>query len=134
MRKQLLILFVPLLLISSVQIVYAADEQGGVQSATMEKYQKVRERVEALPGTQAAKYAPEMIRDANKSLAAAQDGLKAGNDNATRESAEMAMLQITLAGVLTEERITAAKTALTKDAMEKLEQRLAAILAGKGDK
>ncbi len=134
MRKQLLILFVPLLLISSVQIVYAADEQGGVQPATMEKYQKVRERVEALPGTQAAKYAPEMIRDANKSLAAAQDGLKAGNDNATRESAEMAMLQITLAGVLTEERITAAKTALTKDAMEKLEQRLAAILAGKGDK
>jgi len=134
MRKQLLILFVPLLLISSVQIVYAADEQGGVQPATMEKYQKVRERVEALPGTLAAKYAPEMIRDANKSLAAAQDGLKAGNDNATRESAEMAMLQITLAGVLTEERITAAKTALTKDAMEKLEQRLAAILAGKGDK
>ncbi|HEY4744113.1 MAG TPA: hypothetical protein VIH45_05595, partial [Desulfuromonadaceae bacterium] len=112
----------------------AADEAGGVQPATMEKYQKARERVEALPGTAAATHAPEVVKDAGKSIAAAQEGLKAGNDRATRESAEMALLQVTLAGVRADERMAAEKTAAVKAGLDTLEQRLAAILAGKGDR
>jgi hypothetical protein len=133
MSKLLSVLLYTLLLAGSALSAYAADENGGVQPATMEKYKKVREQVEALPNTTAAKYAPEIIKDANKSLTAAQNGLKAGNDKATRESAEMSMLQVTLAGVLADERATAAKTNAAKEALEKLEQRLSAILAGKGD-
>ncbi len=134
MRKQWLVLLVPVLLTVCVQAGGAAEERGGVQPATMEKYQKARERVDALSGTPAATYAPEVIKDAAKSIASAQEGLKAGNDKATRESAEMALLQATLAGVLAEERAAAEKTAAAKSALDKLEQRLAAILAGKGDK
>lgn len=134
MRKQLSVLLVPLILAVCVQTGVAADDAGGVQPSTMEKYQKARERVEALPKAPAAKYAPEVIEDANKSLAAAQEGLKTGNDKSTRESTEMALLQVTLAGVLADERAAAEKTAAAKAALEKLEQRLAAILAGKGDK
>jgi hypothetical protein len=134
MTKPLSVLLVPLILAVCVQTGVAADEAGGVQPATMEKYQKARDRVEALPKTPAATYAAEVIKDANKSLSAAQEGLKAGNDKATRESTEMAMLQATLAGVLADERAAAEKTAAAKAALEKLEQRLATILAGKGDK
>lgn len=134
MRKQWSVLLVPVLLAVCVQTGGAADEAGGVQSATMEKYQKARERVEALPGSPAATYAPEVVKDAAKSIAAAQEGLKTGNDKATRESVEMALLQVTLAGVLADERASAEKSAAAKVVLDKLEQRLAAILAGKGDK
>jgi len=134
MRKQWLVLLVPVLLAVCVQAGGAADDAGGVQPVTMEKYQKARERVEALPGTPSATYAPEVVKEAAKSLALAQEGLKAGNDKATRESVEMAQLQVILAGVLAEERVAAEKSAAAKVALDKLEQRLAAILAGKGDK
>ncbi len=134
MRKQWLVLLVPVLLTVCVQAGGAAEERGGVQPATMEKYQKARERVDALSGAPAATYAPEVIKEAAKSIASAQEGLKAGNDKTIRESAEMALLQATLAGVLAEERAAAEKTAAAKSALDKLEQRLAAILAGKGDK
>lgn len=134
MRKPASVLLVPLFLLMCSQSVVAAEEAGGVQPATMEKYQKARERVEALPGTPAAKYAPEAIEAANKSIAAAQEGLKAGSDKATRESVEMATLQVILAGALAEERAAAEKSAAAKTGLERLEQRLAAILAGKGDK
>jgi hypothetical protein len=133
MRKQWSVLLAPVLLAVFVQAGSAADEAGGVQSATMEKYQKARERVDALPATPAAKYAPEVIKDAVKSLASAQEGLKAGNDKATREAVEMAQLQVTLAGVLADERAATEKTVAAKAALDKLEQRLAAILSGKGD-
>ncbi|MBI2353587.1 MAG: DUF4398 domain-containing protein [Deltaproteobacteria bacterium] len=134
MRKRASVLLVPLFLLVCSQAAVAAEEAGGVQPATMEKYQKARERVEALPGTPAAKYAPEAIEAASKSIAAAQEGLKAGSDKATRESVEMAILQVTLAGALAEERAAAGKSAGAKAELDRLEQRLAAILAGKGDK
>lgn len=134
MRKRIAVLLVPVFLFVCGQAVFAAEDAGGVLPATMEKYQKARERVEALPGTAAAKYAPEAIEAANKSISAAQEGLKLGSDKATRESLEMALLQVTLAGTLADERAAAEKTAAAKAELESLEQRLAAILAGKGDK
>lgn len=134
MRKPASVLLVPLFLLVCSQAAVAAQEAGGVQPATMEKYQKARERVEALPGTPAAKLAPETVEAAAKSIAAAQEGLKLGSDKATRESVEMALLQITLANVLAEERAAAEKSTAAKAELDGLEQRLAAILAGKGDK
>ncbi len=112
--------------------VYAADD-GGVQPATMEKYQKVRVQVEALSTAPAVKLAPEAVKDAQKSIAEAQEGLKNGNDKATREAVEKSLLQVTLAGVLAEERAAAEKTAAALKELTALERRLAAILAGKGD-
>lgn len=111
-----------------------AAEEGGVLPATMEKYQRARAQVEALPGSAAAKYAPEAVQAASASIAAAQEGLKAGSDNQTREAVEKALLQVTLATVLTEERAAAEKTAAVRKELANLEQRLAAILTGKGDK
>jgi hypothetical protein len=109
-----------------------AAEEGGVLPVTMDKYKKAREKVEALSGTTAAKLAPEAVEAAGKSIRAAQAGLKSGSDKATRESVEMALLQVTLADALADERATAEKTVAARDNLEKLEQRLAAILAGKG--
>lgn len=111
-----------------------ADDTGGVQPATMEKYQKVKQQVEALAGTPAASLAPEVATEAARSVAAAQEGLKAGNDRVTHEAVETALLQVTLARVLADERLSAGKTSVVRAELEKLEQRLAAILAGKGDK
>ena len=65
-----------------------ADDTGGVQPATMEKYQKVKQQVEALAGTPAASLAPEVATEAARSVAAAQEGLKAGNDRVTHEAVE----------------------------------------------
>lgn len=113
---------------------YAAEEASGVQPATMEKYQKAKQRVEALATAVSAKYAPEVVADAARSISAAQEGLQAGSDRATREAVETALLQVTLAGVLADERIAAEKAKSAKAELERLEQRLAAILAGKGDK
>ena len=111
-----------------------AAEEGGVLPATMEKYQRARAQVEALPATAAAKYAPEAIQAAKASMAAAQDGLKAGSDMQTRQAVEKALLQVTLATVLAEERAAAEKTAVVRKELASLEQRLAAILTGKGGK
>jgi len=112
---------------------FAADE-GGVLPATMEKYQRARAQVELLPGSAAAKYAPETVQAAKASIAAAQEGLKAGNDSQTREAVEKAVLQVTLANVLADERAAAEKTTAVRKELASLEQRLAAILTGKGDK
>ncbi len=112
--------------------VYAGDESG-VQPATMEKYQKVKALVEALPGTPAARFAPETIKGAVASMAAAQDGLKSGSDKATREAVEMALLQVALAGAQSEERAAASETDTARKELSGLERRLSAILAGKGD-
>ena len=110
-----------------------ADETGGVQPATIEKYQKVKQQVESLGGSPASSLAPEVTAEAARSLAAAQEGLKAGSERATREAVETALLQVTLARVLADERQSAGKTSTVRSELEKLEKRLAAILAGKGD-
>ena len=117
------------LLFSPLVIVAA----GGVTPATMEKYRQIKDEVEKLPQTKANRYAKDMIEAAKKSVVRAQEGLKAGDEKMTKEAVEMAQVQIALTEVLSEERESAEKTAATKAELEKLEQRLASILAGKGD-
>ncbi|HPX60508.1 MAG TPA: hypothetical protein PLN25_01895 [Deltaproteobacteria bacterium] len=109
-------------------------EESGVQPATMEKYQRVKLQVEKLPSGKAQKYASEVIGQTRKSIAAAQDGLKTGNDKLTREYTEMAALQVTLAGVLAEEREAAEKADAARKRLDELNARLSRILTGKGDK
>jgi hypothetical protein len=111
-----------------------AVEGGGVLPATMEKYQKTKEKVEAMAGTTVAKYAPEAIEAAEKSIVAAQEGLKSGNEMVTAQQVEMTLLQLTLAVALADERAAAEKTAAAAAKLQKTEQLLADILAGKGDK
>jgi phage shock protein A len=117
-------------LLFSPFIVVAA---GGVTPATMEKYRQTKEEVEKLPQTKANRYAKDMIEAAKKRVVRAQEGLKAGDEKMTKEAVEMAQVQIALTEVLSEERESAEKTATTKAELEKLEQKLASILAGKGD-
>ena len=114
-------------------VVFGAEESG-VQPSTMEKYQKVRSQVDNLSAAKALKYAPEIIEQAKKSIASAQDGLKAGNDKVTREFSEMASLQATLATVKADEREAAAKAEAARKNLDDLNKRLAIFLSGKGDK
>jgi hypothetical protein len=134
MRKTWKILFVMMLLCFFASIAYAADESGAVQPATTEKYQKVRNQVEALENQPAGKRAPEVLKQAVQSIAAAQEGLKSGNDKTTREYTEMAALQVILAGALADERDAVAATESARKLLAAHENRLSNILSGKGDK
>ncbi|MDD2366640.1 MAG: hypothetical protein PHN84_10805 [Desulfuromonadaceae bacterium] len=111
----------------------AADDAAGVLPATMDKYKSVRDKVAALTGTETARLAPEVVAEAEKSVAAAQEGLKSGSDKATHEAVEKALLQIEYAKVLALERTEEAKTAAVKEELKKAEQRLNDILSGKGE-
>jgi len=113
---------------------FAADETGGVKPETTALYQKARDQVTKLSGTPVTKYAPEVVEQAAANIEAAQNGLQQGNDRATRQSSELATTQVKLALALTDERIAAEKTAAVQKELTQLEQRLEAILAGKGEK
>lgn len=105
----------------------------GVTPATMESYKKVKELVERLPQTKAAKYAKEIIEAANKSIAVAQEGLKTGDERLTKQAVELANVQVMLANVVSDERESAEKTEAVRKELKAEETRLANILAGKGD-
>ncbi|WP_277057964.1 DUF4398 domain-containing protein [Trichlorobacter lovleyi] len=113
---------------------FAADEAGGVKPETTALYQKARDQVAKLSGTPAAKYAPEVIEQAAANLETAQNGLKQGDDRATRQASELAATQVKLALALTDERIALEKSTASQKELTQLEQRLASILAGKGEK
>jgi exonuclease VII large subunit len=113
---------------------WAANETSGVKAETTALYQKYRDQVAQLASTPAAKYAPEIIEQAKAQIDSAQNGLKQGNDRATREAAELAGIQVKLALATTDERIAIEKTKSNQNELAQLEQRLAAILAGKGEK
>lgn len=112
----------------------AAEEAGGVKPETTALYQKARDQVARLSSTPAGKYAPEIIKQATEQIEAAQNGLKTGNDQLTRQGAELAATQAKLALAVTDERIAAEKTAAAGKELKQLEERLATILAGKGEK
>ena len=110
-----------------------ADEAASVKPETTALYRAAREQVDKLGTTAAAKYAPETIGLAKQSIASAQSGLEAGNDKATREGAERAILQAKLALAIADERVAIEKTAAAKKEFAWFEKRLNGILAGKGE-
>ena len=134
MRNILKVLFVMSLLSVSAGIVSAAEESGTIQPATTEKYQKVRKQVDELANLPAGKRAPEVVEQAKKSIATAQEGLKSGNDKKTREYSEMAALQVLLTAAMAEERDATASAENARKVLVSHENRLTAILSGKGDK
>lgn len=105
----------------------------GVSPATMENYKKVKELVEKLPQTKAARYAKEVVEQAEKGISQAQEGLKIGDDTMTKQAVELTKVLITLADVLSDERESREKTESVRKELKKEEERLANILAGKGD-
>jgi hypothetical protein len=122
------------LLFLMTSLALAAQDTAGVKAETTALYQKAREQVSKLAGTPAARYAPEVVKKAEASLESAQNGLKLGNDRTTRQASELAVSQVKFAQVLADERIAAEKTATALKELTELEQRLATILAGKGEK
>ncbi len=115
-------------------LAWTAQDTVGVKAETTALYQKAREQVSKLVGTPAARYAPEVVKKAETSIESAQNGLKLGNDRTTRQASELAISQVKLAQALAEERVAAEKTAAAQKELAEMEQRLATILAGKGEK
>lgn len=107
--------------------------EGGVTPATMEKYRQTKDKVEKLPNSKAGELSRDTVAAAARSIATAQDGLKAGDEKVTRDAVEMADLQVSLALAQTEEKEAAKATAAARNELAKAETRLTEILAGKGD-
>lgn len=122
----------PLLALAS-SAVWAADEPAGVKPETTALYRAAREQVDKLATTPAIKYAPEVVAQATKAIAAAQSGLESGNDSSTRYGAEQASLTARLAIALADQRIATEKATAVRKELSGLENRLNLILAGKGE-
>ena len=125
--KLILILFFVLIPVSSS---FAAGE---IKPATMEKYRQVKANLGQMYQTKAGTYAKDILEKANRNLAKASEEIDAKKEKTTLETLDMAILQIDLAKVKTEELETAQKTAVTRTKVDKLSQRLNDILSGKGD-
>jgi len=106
---------------------------GDVNPATKEKFRQVKVTLEQLFKAKEGIYAKDILDGAQRSLSKAQTGLETKKEKAVNQALEMTMLQIEQARTTAEEREAAEKTAVTRAKVDKLEQRLANLLAGKGD-
>ncbi len=118
-----------LILMLSVSPLFAAEE---IDPPTMEKYRQVKTALDQMIKGKAGIYARDVVESAQRTLAKAQEGIDAKKEKATRAAVEMANLQLELAKARAEDREAAEKTAVTRAKVDKLEQRLGNILAGKG--
>ncbi|MDQ5986193.1 MAG: hypothetical protein CSYNP_01912 [Syntrophus sp. SKADARSKE-3] len=106
---------------------------GDIAPATMEKYRQIKSTLSQIAKAKEGIYAREIVESAQRTLARAQEEIDAKRDKSTREALNMAELQIEQAKAKVEEREAAERTAVTRSRVDKLEQRLSAILSGKGD-
>lgn len=123
----IIILTVAILPLSSA---LAAQE---IKPATMEKYRQLKTDLEQLQQSKVGIYAKDILDRANRTLTKASEEIDAKNEKTTLEVLDMAILQLDLAKVKTEELEAAQKTAVTRSKADKLNQQLNDILAGKGD-
>ncbi|HPK52967.1 MAG TPA: hypothetical protein PK114_00815 [Smithellaceae bacterium] len=123
----IIILTVAILPLSSA---LAAQE---IKPATMEKYRQLKADLEQLQQSKVGIYAKDILDRANRTLTKASEEIDAKNEKTTLEVLDMAILQLDLAKVKTEELEAAQKTAVTRSKADKLNQQLNDILAGKGD-
>lgn len=105
----------------------------GAGPASMEQYRQVKGSLDQAFQTKAGVYSKDVLEEAGRTLAKALESIEAKNQKAARESLDKALLQIELARAKMQEREAAEKTAVTRARADKLSQRLAEILAGKGD-
>ncbi len=101
--------------------------------ASMEQYRQVKGSLDQAFQTKAGVYSKDVLEEAGRTLAKALESIEAKNQKAARESLDKALLQIELARAKMQEREAAEKTAVTRARADKLSQRVAEILAGKGD-
>ena len=136
MRTTHLVLTFAAVLLMSASGIQAADVAGsGVKPETIKYYQGIKADVTKLSESPSIKkYATEQSEKANAAIETAQNGLKSLNDQETRQAAEIAALWVKLAQAVTEEKQATERTEASQNQLNQLEQRLADILAGKGEK
>jgi hypothetical protein len=108
----------------------AADN---INPATMEKYRQVKAALEQMFKAKEGIYARDVLEGAQRNLAKAQEGIETRKEKTASQTLDMVSLQIEQAKAKAEEKEAAEKTAVTRAKVDKLEQRLANILTGKGD-
>jgi transcription termination factor NusB len=126
-RAAALILFI---LLFSASTLPAAE---GISPFTMEKYRQVKASLEQMTKAKAGIYARDILDGVQRNLARAQEGIDAKSEKTASQALNMALLQIEQAKAKAEEKEAAEKTAVMRAKVDKLEQRLANILAGKGE-
>jgi hypothetical protein len=99
----------------------------------MDKYRQVKASLEQAYQTKANVYARDVLEEAGRTLTNALEAIEAKKTASAAEALDKAALQIELAAAKTQEREAAEKTAVTRAKADKLSQRLADILSGKGD-
>jgi len=119
-----------ILLFASASSLFAAEE---ISPATREKYRQMKATLEQMQKAKAGVYAREVLDGAQRTLARAQEGMDAKKERSSRQALDMVSLQLEQAKATAEEREAAEKTAVTRSKFDKLEQKLANILAGKGE-
>ena len=119
-----------LILFFSVSHLQAAD---GINSTTREKYRQLKVSLEQMFKAKEGIYARDVLEGAQRTLARAQESIDSKKEKATNQALEMVTLQIEQATARTEEKEAAEKTAVTRARVDKLEQKLANLLSGKGE-
>lgn len=104
-----------------------------ITAATMESYSKAKADLEQLFQSKAGTYAKDVLESARRSLTRAQENIEAKKEKAARQALEMTSAQLEQARARADEREAAAKTAVTRAKVEKLDQKLSNLLTGKGD-
>jgi hypothetical protein len=128
MNNKLILIFV-VIFISFSSTVSAQD----IKPATMEKYRQVKANLGQVYQTKVGTFAKDILEKANRTLTKASESIDAKNEYLTLQALDMTNLQIELAKVKTEELEAAQTTAVTRTKVDKLSQRLADILSGKGE-
>ena len=126
-NKLLLTLFILLIIISSS---FAAE---GIRPNIMGKYRQAKASFDEANQSNMGTYAKDILDNANRNLIKASESIETKKEKATLEALEVAILQIELAKIKTEELIASEKTAVTRNRVDKLSHRLDEILTGKGD-
>lgn len=135
MRTTHLVLTFTAVLMMSTGVLAAEEVGSGVKPETIKYYQGIKADVTKLSESPSIKkYAAEQSEKATAAIETAQSGLKSLNDQETRQAAEIASLWGKLAQAVTEEKQATERTEASQSQLNQLEQRLADILAGKGEK
>lgn len=133
MKRILAAMALVLLVFSTLAVAADVNSTATASQASMERYRQVKASLEQAYQTKANVYARDVLEEAGRTLTKALEGLESKKTAAAAEALDKAARQIELAAAKTQEREAVEKTAVTRAKADKLSQRLADILAGKGD-
>lgn len=133
MKRMLAAVSLIVLVFSTAAAAADANPAATAVQAPMDKYRQIKASLEQAYQTKANVYARDVLEETRRTLTKALEGIEAKKTAEAAEALDKAALQIELAASKTLEREAAEKTAVTRAKADKLSQRLANILAGKGD-